>query len=307
MWTSQYPVSTLLDPESAPVGHGGGDPGQLPGPGRRHRVERDPLDLDSDRRGAASLVGTTVNGAEPSQAHPSAAPPCGVVTQRGGGCAGARGVLEEKAPGGKRTLDKNYCQGHAGGMQDVEVIESTEAAAAALDPVRARLLGELAEPASAAGLAARVGITRQKVNYHLKTLEAHGLVELSEERRHGGITERVLQASATAYVVSPAAVSAAAADPDATDDHLSAGYLVALAGRLVREVGALARRAGASGKRLPTLTIDTEIGFRSAADRAAFADDLTAAVLDLAARYHHDDGRPHRLVVAAHPVPEEQP
>lgn len=29
-------------------------------------------------------------------------------------------------------------------MQDVEVIESAEAAAAALDPVRARLLGELA-------------------------------------------------------------------------------------------------------------------------------------------------------------------
>ncbi|GAA5026736.1 helix-turn-helix domain-containing protein [Terrabacter aeriphilus] len=192
-------------------------------------------------------------------------------------------------------------------MQDVEVIESTEAAAAALDPVRARLLAELAEPASAAGLAARVGITRQKVNYHLKTLEAHGLVELSEERRHGGITERLLQASATAYVVSPAAVSAAGADPSASDDHRSAGYLVALAGRLVREVGALARRADASGARVPTLTIDTEIGFRSAADRAAFADDLTAAVLDLAARYHHDDGRPHRLLVAAHPVPEEQP
>jgi hypothetical protein len=28
-------------------------------------------------------------------------------------------------------------------------------------------------------------------------------------------------------------------------------------------------------------------------------------VLDLAARYHHDDGRPHRLVVAAHPRPSE--
>jgi len=40
------------------------------------------------------------------------------------------------------------------------------------------------------------GIARQKVNYHLEALEAHVLVELSEERRHGGITERVLQASA---------------------------------------------------------------------------------------------------------------
>lgn len=190
-------------------------------------------------------------------------------------------------------------------MQDVEVIESTKAAAAALDPVRARLLSELAVPASAGGLAARVGITRQKINYHLKALEEHGLVELFEERRHGGITERVLQASAASFVVSPAAVSATAADPDASDDHLSARYLVALAGRLMREVGALARRADASGKALPTLTIDTQIGFQSAADRAAFADDLTAAVLDLAARYHHDDGRPHRLVVAAHPLPEE--
>ena len=190
-------------------------------------------------------------------------------------------------------------------MQDVEVIEDAGAAAAALDPVRARLLGELAVASSASGLAGRVGLARQKVNYHLKALEAHGLVELAEERRHGGITERVLRATASSYVVSPAAVTASAADPDANGDHLSAGYLVALAGRLVREVGALARRAGATGTRLPTLTIDTCIGFRSAADRAAFADELTAAVLDLAARYHHDDGRPHRLVVAAHPLPEE--
>ncbi|GIG39213.1 ArsR/SmtB family transcription factor [Cellulomonas phragmiteti] len=190
-------------------------------------------------------------------------------------------------------------------MQQIEVIEDADAAAAALDPVRARLLAELAVPASAAGLAARVGLTRQKVNYHLRALEAHGLVGLTEERRHGGLTERLLQASAASYVVSPAAVSPSAADPGATADRLSARYLVALAGRLVREVGTLARRASTSGGRVSTLAIDTRIGFRSAADRAAFADDLTAAVLDLAARYHHDDGRPHRLVVAAHPVPEE--
>ncbi|TQL02637.1 helix-turn-helix domain-containing protein [Cellulomonas sp. SLBN-39] len=192
-------------------------------------------------------------------------------------------------------------------MQDIEVIEDAGTAAAALDPVRARLLAELAEPASAAGLAARVGITRQKVNYHLRALEAVGLVELAEERRHGGITERVLRASAASYVVSPAAVSTSAADPDAAADRMSAGYLVALAGRVVREVGALARQASTTGRRLPTLTVDTQIGFRTAADRAAFADDLTAAVLELAARYHHDDGRPHRLVVAAHPLPEETP
>ena len=192
-----------------------------------------------------------------------------------------------------------------GGVQDVEVIEDPAAAAVALDPMRAKLLAELVEPGSAATLATRVGITRQKVNYHLKALELHGLVELAEERKRGGITERVLRATAATYVISPAALGDSAVDPDRAGDHVSAGYLVALAGRMVREVGALARRAQTSGKRLPTMTIDTQIGFRSTADRAAFADDLTAAVLDLAARYHHDDGRPHRLVVAAHPLPEE--
>jgi DNA-binding transcriptional ArsR family regulator len=188
-------------------------------------------------------------------------------------------------------------------MHDVEVIESPAAAAVALDPIRARLLAELVEPGSAATLATRVGLARQKVNYHLRALEAHGLVELAEERKRGGITERILRAIAAHYVVSPGALGDTAADPDKAADRLSAGYLVALAGRVVREVGSLARRADAAGKRLPTMAIDTEIRFRSADDRAAFADELTAAVLDLAARYHHDDGRPHRLVVAAHPKP----
>lgn len=187
---------------------------------------------------------------------------------------------------------------------DVEVIEDPAAAALALDPMRSRLLAELAEPGSAASLAPKVGISRQKVNYHLRALEAHGLVELAAERRRGGITERVLRATAATYVVSPAALGEAAVDPAQAADRFSARHLVALAGRVVREVGRLSRLAEAAGRRLPTLSIDTEIRFRSAEDRAAFADDLTAAVLELAARYHHDDGRPHRLIVAAHPTPK---
>ena len=105
--------------------------------------------------------------------------------------------------------------------------------------------------------------------------------------------------------MSPAALDERAARPEASADRLSAQHLVALAGRIVREVGAIARRAGDTGKRLPTLTIDTEIRFRSAPDRAKFADELTEAVLALVARYHHDNGRAYRLVVAAHPKPEE--
>ena len=99
------------------------------------------------------------------------------------------------------------------GVQDVEVIEDPAAAVVALDPIRARLLAALAEPASAATLAGAVGLTRQKVNYHLRALEAHGLVEVAEERRWGGLTERLLVATAASYVISPGALGAAAADP----------------------------------------------------------------------------------------------
>ena len=46
-------------------------------------------------------------------------------------------------------------------MLDIQVIEDPAAATAALAPMRSRLLSELAEPASAATLAARVGLARQ--------------------------------------------------------------------------------------------------------------------------------------------------
>lgn len=193
-------------------------------------------------------------------------------------------------------------------MLDVEVIDDPAAAVVALDPVRARLLAELTEPRSASALAPRIGITRQKVNYHLRTLEAHGLVREVEQRRWGGLTERRLIASAASYVVSPAALGDAASDPERSLDRLSARYLVALAARIVREIGSLVRRADQAGKTLPTLAIDTEVRFRSAAERAAFTDELTKEVTSLVSRYHDASapgGRSHRLLVVSHPLPRE--
>jgi predicted ArsR family transcriptional regulator len=195
----------------------------------------------------------------------------------------------------------------------VAVLDDPATAVVALDPVRSRLLALLAEaPASASAIGARLGLARQKVRYHLHTLAEQGLVEEVEQRRHGGLTERVYAPSAASYVVSPAALGAAGADPRNVRDHLSASYLLALAARAVREVGALVRGATAANKRLATLSIDTDIRFRSAADRAAFADELATAIRTLAARYHDESapgGRWHRLVVLAHPRPrpEEDP
>ena len=206
-----------------------------------------------------------------------------------------------------RMLDKKNCQCYHLLMLDIQVIDDPVAATVALEPVRSRLLSELAAPASAATLATRVGLARQKVNYHLHALEAHGLVRLAQERTWGGLTERLLVATAASYVVSPSALGPVAVDPNREVDRLAASYLIALGARVVREVGDLVRRATKTGKRLATLAVETEVRFRSPTDRAAFSHELTQAIAKLVSKYHDESapgGRMHRLVVVAHPRPQ---
>jgi DNA-binding transcriptional ArsR family regulator len=190
-------------------------------------------------------------------------------------------------------------------MEDVAVIDDPAVAEVALDPVRARLLAELADPGSASSLAPTLGLTRQKINYHLRSLESHGLIELVEERRKGNMTERVMRATAAAYVISPLALSAVAPDPGRAPDQLSAYWLVALGARTVAEVGELMVRSSRAGQPLATFAIDAEIEFASAADRASFAAELSGAIESLISEYHHgvaEGGRKHRMVVGLHPM-----
>ena len=189
-------------------------------------------------------------------------------------------------------------------MLDIDVIEDPATAESLLDPVRTRLLAALAEPASATMLASRVGLPRQLVNYHLRTLERHGLVELLEERRKGNVMERIMRASAASYVISPAALVALQPDPARSPDHRSAMWLLALAARLVRDVGSLLAGAARERRLLATYALDGEVRFATAADRAAFAEELSATVTHLIARYHDEAaqrGRTHRVLLAIHP------
>jgi DNA-binding transcriptional ArsR family regulator len=217
-------------------------------------------------------------------------------------------------PTKKKFLTTKVVGWQNGSMLDIEVIEDPAAAEASLDPIRTRILQELAEPGSATQLAAKVGLPRQKVNYHLKALERHGLVELVEERRKGNVTERVLQATAASYLISPVALASVAPDPHRFSDRFSAFWLLALAGRMVQEVGKLIAGAAAARQKLATFAIDGEITFRTASDRAAFAEELGVTVTRLVDKYHDGGsvstsdgipagaGRKHRLVVALHPV-----
>src|SRR5688572_3972595 len=125
-------------------------------------------------------------------------------------------------------LDNKAGQRHNRARLDLEIIDQPGAPAVILDPIKARLVAAFRTPASAASLASQVGLTRQKVNCHLRALEQHQLVEPVEERKWGGIKERRLIASAASYIVSPAALGAIAANPARSRDQFSASYLLAL-------------------------------------------------------------------------------
>jgi DNA-binding transcriptional ArsR family regulator len=184
----------------------------------------------------------------------------------------------------------------------VEVIAQASRAAALLDPTRLRLVVRLAEPDSASGLARKLGLPRQRINHHLRALENAGLVEEVETRRRGNCTERLMRATAVAYVIDPAVLGAAGADPGRIPDRTSSAYLVALAARAIREVSARGDREAP----VPMLSLEADVRFASAESRAAFTHELEQALASLAARYHHPDApadRTFRLVVAGYPAP----
>jgi DNA-binding transcriptional ArsR family regulator len=194
----------------------------------------------------------------------------------------------------------------ATGAAAVEVVRGLEQASSLLGhPLRLKMLEHLAEPDSAAGLARRLGVPRQVVNYHLRGLESAGVLAFVEERPWGGLKERVLRATAQSYLISPEAMGAVAPDPKRLRDRFSWAYLVAAAAKVVRDLGILRHRSDRAGKRLATFTLETEVRFASAADRDAFTRELTARVAELAVKYHDDGaekGRLFRFVLGAYPA-----
>jgi DNA-binding transcriptional ArsR family regulator len=192
----------------------------------------------------------------------------------------------------------------------VHLVRDSAQAAALIDPARLALLEHLYEPDSASGLARKMNLPRQQVNYHLRELEKRELVEFVEERRKGNCLERVMRATARQYVVSPEALGAMGAAPPAGEsDRFSAACLVTAAVRLIRDIGILAVRATRARKRLATLSLETDIRFRSAAERAEFAVEFAEAVARLAARFHDASapgGRTFHCLAGVYPAITKQ-
>lgn len=192
------------------------------------------------------------------------------------------------------------------GQKALFVIRQAKVAEVLMHPVRQQLLALLAEPASATQVAQRAGITRQVANYHLKELESAGLVEAIQERKRGNVTERILRAKAHSYVPSPEVAGPVQAHPDLVADRFSIEYLESLAARMLAEVAQVEEQPTTVGGRVPSMSLEAAVKFRSVQDRAAFAGDLSAAVKKLIDRYHDEkssDPDTYRFLLIAHPVP----
>lgn len=74
--------------------------------------------------------------------------------------------------------------------QDVYFLESIEQVKVLGDPIRYRMALLLARPMTCAGLARALGMTRPKAHYHLKQLEAVGVVRRHSEALSNGIMEK---------------------------------------------------------------------------------------------------------------------
>ena len=192
----------------------------------------------------------------------------------------------------------------------LSLVDAPDTLRAALTPVRRQLLARLREPASAVTVAAELGLPRQRVNYHLRTLEGAGFLELVETRPRRGCVERVLRTSARAFIVDPAVIGparpvrrAGRAGPQ-PQDRFAAETLVDAAAGVVCDVSRMQARADASGTRLLTCAIEAEVRLASPADFAT----LSATLATLVARAIADigtaeGGRPYRVLVGAHPTP----
>ncbi|GAB2696361.1 helix-turn-helix domain-containing protein [Thalassiella azotivora] len=204
------------------------------------------------------------------------------------------------------------------------LLDEPERLRQALTPLRRQLLARLRDPASAAQLAAELDLPRQRLGYHLRVLEDAGLVELVEERRRRGFTERLLRTTATAFVVDPDVLSgrSPAESPAHSDsamehpahlarvtargDRHSADHLVEVAARTVRDVARMQDAAERDGRRLLTFTAETEVRLAAPADVHRFSEAIAAAVADVVRDFHTPDGRPYRLVATAHPAPRQE-
>jgi len=190
------------------------------------------------------------------------------------------------------------------------VIQDPRRAALVAAPMRQRILAALDQPASATGVAQKLGLSRQRVAYHVRELEKNGFLELDSERRRRGCVERVVRRTARYLVASDKVFGRSGLDPRRIKDKVSSVYLAALASRMAQDVGRAQQAAEKAGQRLATLSAEVELRFRTPRDMKAFADELLSALAEISARHNSPsapEGRSYRVILGAYPFKPRRP
>lgn len=191
------------------------------------------------------------------------------------------------------------------GTTHLDIIDDPARARVALQPIRLRLLHLLERPQSAPQAAKALGMPRQRVLYHLRMLEAERLVEALDYGRVGRRIDRACVRTATSYAIAPKTLGGVAVDTRTVADALSSACLSAVAGRALNDLAALGRVAAVRAKRVPTITVETNVRFATPADQRRFGDELTTALGTLAAKYHAPGttkGRTFRVFACGYPA-----
>jgi DNA-binding transcriptional ArsR family regulator len=193
-----------------------------------------------------------------------------------------------------------------------DLVAEMPRAAALLHPLRLRILDALREPDSAAGLARRFRLPRQKVNYHMRELARNHFLERAGQRRRRNMIERRYRTTAQGYILSPELLGRLGLTLPQAEDAFSAAYLLGVLALAQSELGRASREAAVQSKRLTTLSVSSELRFESAEQRAKFAMELRRVVVDAIGRYASPytleggspgHGRPYRLVLGCYPIP----
>ncbi len=199
------------------------------------------------------------------------------------------------------------------GSASLDCISEVERAAVILNPVRLAILRHSGQPVSATELGSRLGLTRQKVNYHLRKLARGGFVKRAGRRRRRNMIEQRYVAAARGFLLAPTLLGPIGADWRGIDDMASPAYLVALCAQIQADLLRVERAAGDAPAAV--LSIKSQFRFETPERREAFALALREAIVGVLARftapYARPDGapgrgHPFRLVVGCYPFAPER-
>jgi DNA-binding transcriptional ArsR family regulator len=199
--------------------------------------------------------------------------------------------------------------------REIHCITQRAHAAEVLQPLRLEILRLTREPTSASEMSQKLGLSRQRVNYHVRVLARSGFLKRSGRRRRRNMIEQRYVASARAFLLSPELLGAVGADWRKVEDAASAAYLLALNCQMGSDLVRAWRESGAAGKQVSTLSLKSQFRFESPKQRERFTAALQEAVVRVVTDHTSPnlkpDGSPgpgsaYRLVLGCYPyLPRE--